>query len=207
VIPPWSHDCIAFNQSGRESFRRQHGLTDKFVIMYSGNHSPCHPLTLLLEAALELQKDDDFRFVFIGGGSEFSRVKKFAADQGLQNIIAIPYQPKERLSSSLAAADLHVVVMGNPFVGIIHPCKIYNILALGAPFLYIGPNESHVTDLVSQLGVSANCFASVRHGDLASAIRAIRSARNSATYGPSALQDVFESGELPSRFVSIIESL
>ena len=51
------------------------------------------------------------------------------------------------LSSSLSAADLHVVVMGEPFVGIIHPCKIYNILALGIPCLYIGPSQSHVMDL------------------------------------------------------------
>jgi colanic acid biosynthesis glycosyl transferase WcaI len=207
VIAPWPHDCVAFNQQGRGLFRKQHGLTDKFVIMYSGNHSPCHPLTLLLEAAIELQHDDGFRFTFVGGGSEFLRVKKFASDRGLGNIITLPYQPKQNLSSSLAAADLHVVVMGDPFVGIIHPCKIYNILALGAPFLYIGPSESHITDLVSRLGPSANCFASVRHGDIAATVLAIRNARSRATYGASALKDVFKSGELPARFVSTIESL
>ena len=42
---------------------------------------------------------------------------------------------------------IHVVVMGDPFVGLIHPCKIYNILRLGTPVLYIGPAESHITDL------------------------------------------------------------
>jgi hypothetical protein len=42
--------------------------------------------------------------------------------------------------------------MGNSFVGIVHPCKVYNILKLGIPFLYIGPPESHVTDMVPREG-------------------------------------------------------
>jgi hypothetical protein len=46
--------------------------------------------------------------------------------------------------------DLHVVVMGDQYVGIVHPCKIYNVLAVKKPFLYIGPNESHVTDIIRQ---------------------------------------------------------
>ena len=51
VMPPWSHsESIAFDAAGRDEFRRQHGLEGKFVVMYSGNHSPCHPLDTLLEA-------------------------------------------------------------------------------------------------------------------------------------------------------------
>jgi hypothetical protein len=46
--------------------------------------------------------------------------------------------------------------MGNAFVGIVHPCKIYNILAIGAPVLYIGPTPSHITDLLPESeGVAA----------------------------------------------------
>ena len=66
------------------------------------------------------------------------------------NVKCLPYQPLSELSSSLSAADLHVVVMGDEFVGIVHPCKVYNILAVGAPVLYIGPEPSHVTDIASQ---------------------------------------------------------
>jgi hypothetical protein len=57
----------------------------------------------------------------------------------------------DQLSSSLSAADLHVVVMGDAFVGIVHPCKIYNIMAVGAPALYIGPEPSHISDLTLEV--------------------------------------------------------
>jgi putative colanic acid biosynthesis glycosyltransferase WcaI len=149
VIPPWSHDdAVRFDAPGREAFRAEHGLQGKFVVMYSGNHSPCHPLDPLLRAAEGLASDDNIRFCFVGGGSEFVRVQEFA--RGLTNVVCLPYQPLDRLGASLSSADLHVIVMGSPFVGIVHPCKIYNVLALGSPFLYIGPPESHIGDILEQ---------------------------------------------------------
>jgi len=115
--------------------------------MYSGNHSPCHPLDTVLEAARKLRERCDIVFCFVGGGSEHARVRDFAANHRLSNIRTIPYQPLEKLAASLSAADLHLVVMGDPFVGIVHPCKVYNIRRLGIPMLYIGPDPSHVTEL------------------------------------------------------------
>ncbi len=55
VVPTWSlDDAVRFDPAGRAAFRKEHGLTDKFVVMYSGNHSPCHPLDTLLAAARTL---------------------------------------------------------------------------------------------------------------------------------------------------------
>jgi colanic acid biosynthesis glycosyl transferase WcaI len=54
-------------------------------------------------------------------------------------------------------------VMGNNYVGIIHPCKIYNVLAAKRSFLYIGPTDSHVQDIVSQVGRGAYVAG---HGDV-----------------------------------------
>src|SRR5262249_26327234 len=52
VIPPWSYDGAAvYDRAAGERFRREHKLDGRFVVMYAGNHSPCHPLTSLLCAA------------------------------------------------------------------------------------------------------------------------------------------------------------
>ena len=174
VVPPWSHDdAVVYSAAGREAFRRRHGLTDKFLVMYSGNHSPCHPLDTLMSAAVELKTRDDIVFCFIGGGSEHAKVRDFAAHHELGNVKCLPYQPLDELSNSLSAADMHVVVMGEAFVGIVHPCKVYNIMSVGAPVLYIGPETSHITDL-------SNCnypFLFTRHGDIASVVAGILDGR------------------------------
>jgi colanic acid biosynthesis glycosyl transferase WcaI len=169
TLPPWSRDhLVSYDSGGRKRFRCEHGLDGKFVVMYSGNHSPCHPLQTLLEAANALRNRPDIAFCFVGGGTEFKTVQEFAKTHALENIKTIPYQPVACLSASLASADLHVVVMGNPFVGLVHPCKVYNIRALGIPYLYIGPVESHVSELEPTF--------SARHGDVRSVVTSIQHA-------------------------------
>ena len=179
IVPPWSHDDqVEYSATGREEFRRKHGLADKFVVMYSGNHGPCHPLDTLLDAARELENRSDIVFCFIGGGSEHVKVR----EQRLANVKCLPYQPLDELSSSLSAADLHVVVMGDNFVGIVHPCKIYNIMSVGAPTLYIGPTPSHVTDIASQLPAS---FFITAHGDVEAVTAAILNAMHERERQPA----------------------
>ncbi|MFN0076494.1 MAG: glycosyltransferase family 4 protein [Prosthecobacter sp.] len=173
---PWSHDhAISYDASARESFRAEHGLTGKFIVMYSGNHSPCHPLDAVLAAADEMKADERLHFLFVGGGSEFKKVQAFAKTKALSNITCLPYQPMAKLSGSLSAADLHLVVMGDPFVGIVHPCKIYNILMLGIPFLFIGPDQSHGGDLARRLD-DPTYVRVARNGDVPEIVRQIRAA-------------------------------
>ncbi|MFL6210380.1 MAG: glycosyltransferase family 4 protein [Pyrinomonadaceae bacterium] len=164
VVPPWSHDeAIKYDEAARTKFRVAHGLADKYVVMYSGNHSPCHPLDTLLQAAERLSARTDIVFCFVGGGSEHKKVQEFVAKRALKNVKCLPYQPLTELSASLSAADLHIVVMGEPFRGIVHPCKIYNILGLGLPLLYIGPAESHITDITGRLD---NYSYEAKHGEV-----------------------------------------
>jgi hypothetical protein len=88
-------------------------------------------LDTLLEAAERFADRDEIAFCFVGGGSEFKKVQERVQDRSLRNVLCLPYQPFKRLSASLSAADLHVVVMGDKYVGIVHPCKVYNVLAVG----------------------------------------------------------------------------
>jgi colanic acid biosynthesis glycosyl transferase WcaI len=154
-------------------FRQQHGLTSKFVVMYSGNHSPSNPLTTLLAATVAFRDDPDLRFLFVGGGTGKQIVETHIAHGGSSNTVSLPYQPIETLRHSLSAADMHVVSLGNEMVGIVHPCKIYGAMAAGRPILYLGPRPSHVADLLDAHGFGWV----VAHGDVAGCERAIDAMR------------------------------
>ena len=173
IMPPWSHDehlQADGDSAGQDNpFRIRHGLAGKFVVMYSGNHSPANPLSTLLAAAIQLKDRADMRFVFVGGGSGKAEVERVIAEQSPGNILSLPYQPFAELKHSLAAADVHVVALGQEMVGIIHPCKIYGAMAVARPVLYFGPRPSHITDLLD-----ANHFGlQVSHGDVAGAVAAV----------------------------------
>lgn len=165
VISPWSQDeHVRFDAMGREAFRREHHFGERFIVMHAGNHSPCHPLDTLVDAAVLLRDNPEILFCFQGGGSELAKVRQRAEQEKLTNVVCLSYQPKEKLSAALSSADAHVVVMGVPFVGTIHPCKIYNALAVGAPIVYIGPAQSHVAELLADSG-DLTPHISVRHGE------------------------------------------
>jgi glycosyltransferase involved in cell wall biosynthesis len=152
------------------AFRRTHGFGDKRVVMYSGNLSQVHPIDTLLDAVRTLRADPRLMFVFIGGGTERARLGRYAREHALPNLRLLPYQPREALAESLAAADLHLVAMGDAMVGIVHPSKIYSALAVGRPVLALGPRHSHVAELVHRHRLGWH----VEHGDEPHAVRALQ---------------------------------
>lgn len=175
IIPPWPHETFVEPIAHADNpFRDRHGLQGKFVVMYSGNHSPSNPLDTLLQAALHFRDDDSLRFLFVGGGIGKKAVEQFAAEHKLPNVLCLPYQPLSELRYSLSSADVHVVSLGENMVGIIHPCKVYGAMTVGRPVLYFGPNPSHIADILDrhQFGLS------VKHGDVAGAIDAVQSFRS-----------------------------
>lgn len=174
TIPPWPHESAVEPVAHDENpFRAAHGLAGKFVIMYSGNHSPANPLDTLLGAMLRFKDDDTIRFMFIGGGTEKAKVKQFIAGHGIRNAMDLPYQPLETLRYSLSAADVHVVALGADMVGIIHPCKVYGAMTVGRPLLFVGPSPSHVSDLLDANDIGRG----VTHGDIDGCVAAIQTLR------------------------------
>lgn len=174
VIPPWPHESAVEPVAHDDNpFRAKHGLNGKFVVMYSGNHSPANPLDTLLKAAEQLSSDDGLCFAFIGGGMDKPRVRQFLKDHHITNALELPYQPLADLRYSLSAGDVHVVSLGDAMVGIIHPCKVYGAMTVGRPLLYLGPRPSHVADLIDAHGIGE----SVEHGDVAGCVAAIQKLR------------------------------
>jgi glycosyltransferase involved in cell wall biosynthesis len=153
IIPPWAHEQhLEAIPHADNPFCREHGLEGKCVIMYSGNAGLSTPLDTLLAAAKRLENDPRFHFMFIGGGIVKRQIDDMVRREAPPNISCLPYQPLDQIRYSLSAADIHVVSIGDESVGIIHPCKIYGAMALGKPILALGPEASHLGDIVHESG-------------------------------------------------------
>lgn len=170
VLPPWAHEQITTLPHAQNWFRDKHGLGGKFVVMYSGNHSPSNPLDTLLHAAERMRDEPNLQFAFIGGGTGKPAVEAFVAKHGLGSVLTLPYQPMSDLLYSLSAADVHVVSLGEEMVGIIHPCKVYGAMALGRAVLFLGPAPSHVSELIERHGIGWQ----VAHGDVEGCVATLR---------------------------------
>ncbi len=194
IMPPWPHESHLEPIAHEDNpFRQAQGLDGKFVIMYSGNISPAHPVTTILEAAKQMQDDHRIVFLFIGGGNGKKRIDDFIAQERLSNVRTLPYQPLDQIKYSLSAGDLHLVAMGAEMVGIVHPCKVYGAMTVARPVLLLGPMESHVGELLDQHDIGWQ----VDHGDIDRATALIRQiaatdAQTLAEYGRRAREGILK---------------
>jgi glycosyltransferase involved in cell wall biosynthesis len=96
----------------------------------------------------ELKHDARIYFLFVGDGPKRARIETFAREHGIRNFSYRDYYPRERINSVYGLADVHVVTLGAPFVGIAIPTKCYVSMATARPVLFIGPERSETADAI-----------------------------------------------------------
>jgi len=209
-MPPWPMEgYLERIEHGDNPFRKEHGLEGKFVVMYSGNHAIVHPLTTVLQAALNMQDCDNVVFLFIGGGVGKQEVDETIEKHQPKNIRSLPYQPLDQIKYSLSAADLHLVSMGEKMVGIVHPCKFYGAMSLAKPILLVGPAECHVGDVLKEY----DCGWRVDHGEVHAAEKLFRElaaadpaeVEAKGRVGRQAIESGLSKAALSKRFGDVIE--
>ena len=154
VIPNWGHGGNSeLGMRNAESFRTEHGLNGKFVVMYSGNLGLAHPFEAMLDAAERLRSThSQVLFLFVGNGPRLPWVREQVVQRKLENVRFLPFQPREKLVQSLAAADLHLASMLHELCGLVVPSKVYGVLSVGRPCVFLGPEESEAAQFILQNG-------------------------------------------------------
>ena len=151
------------NNDKSNSFKKEWGLENKFVVLYSGNIGYLHEFDTIIDAADSLQKKgyNDILFVFVGEGIKKEYIKNEVNKRDLNNFLFFPYQARENLTYSLGLADVSLVTLEKGFEGMVVPSKIYGILASGRPVIGIVGKDSEITDIIRR----AKCGKVVQIGD------------------------------------------
>jgi len=150
TIPNWAHeDDIRPMPSEHSELRKTLGLAGKFVVAYSGNLGRAHDPDAIFDAATLLADSDDIVFLIIGGGHGYEHLRQRVSESGLKNFRFLPYQSRDRLSDSMAAADLHLVSLRPALEGRIVPSKFYGIAAAERPIAFIGDPDGELARLIA----------------------------------------------------------
>ena len=172
--------CMVHNWVPREAVEPKHrkesrtragwGLNGDLTVMYSGNLGLGHDLTTFVKAAHCLQKDIDFKMLFVGEGKGRASLEKTSKTEDANCVSFYPPRPLADLSDSLAAGDIHLVSQNLGTQGLIVPSKVYGILASGRPSLFIGPEDCEPAQIIH----SSNSGIVVPPGDVEGATNALR---------------------------------
>jgi colanic acid biosynthesis glycosyl transferase WcaI len=151
VIPNFvDTERIAPRDPEAGSYRDEHELQGKQVVMYAGNVGLSQSLDLLLAAARAFAHETGVAFVINGQGAARADLEWRA--RHLDNVLFVDLQPEETLPDLLAAADVHVVPLKRGLARASVPSKTYSILAAGRPLVASVDPGSEIARLVARAG-------------------------------------------------------
>ena len=153
VIHNWADGrAIVPVEGAANRLRRDWGLDGKFVVAYSGNLGRVHEFDTMLGAAALLREQRDVQFIVIGRGPRLAGVQVRVRRDALANVRFEPAQERRALASSLGVADVHLSILRPEFEGLVHPSKLYGILAAGRPMIFIGSVTGETARILRETG-------------------------------------------------------
>lgn len=157
-IPNWSasNDLKPIDKESN-IFIQNNNLTDKFIVLYSGNIGNTHNVEYIIEVAKELENNNDIQFLIIGEGGKKKMLENKVVEYGLKNCKFLTWQSVDMMPYSLASADVAVVTLNDDTAALSVPSKTYNLLAIGTPLLCIASEKTELYKLVSEYN-NGKCF-------------------------------------------------
>lgn len=134
------------------SFRAANNLDGKFVVLYSGNIALTQGLETVVQAAAKLRHIPEIAFVIVGEAKGLQRLQQYCLDCSADNVLLLPFQPREHLPQMLAAADIGLVVQKKNVISFNMPSKIQVLLASGRALVASVPDNGTAARAVKQSG-------------------------------------------------------
>lgn len=158
VIPIWTDNQFFLKiPKEKNTFLKEHGLYNKFIVLYSGNLGYTHDIDVIIDLADHLQNDNVY-FLIIGSGEKYKKISLDIKNRKLQNCKILPLQPSDIMPYSFSAADIAIVTLSKDASRLSVPSKTYNYLSVGAPLLCIVENNSEIGNLVLTYNIG-ECFS------------------------------------------------
>ena len=152
LIPVWADPDEIQPLPKENSFRRAHGLVDKFVAMYAGNIGFTSCIEDVLDAAEIFRERIDIKFVIVGEGVKKEDLLEEMHCRQLTNVLILPYQPRAVFSEMLAAADVILVTLNADAAMSSLPSKVFSAMASARPIVTVAPLESDLAHIVARSG-------------------------------------------------------
>lgn len=139
-----SVDLSFFQPKSRENpVSHELGLQGKFVASYFGTHGMAHHLETILLAAKELKKYKEIVLLLAGDGAERQKLLSLREEMGLENVIMLGQQPKEKMPFLWGLSNVSMVLLKkSELFKTVIPSKIFECMAMQVPIILGVEGES-----------------------------------------------------------------
>lgn len=151
-IRNWADSAIAPDPDGGAAYRREWGLGDRRIALYSGNIANKQGLDIVIAAARRLRDRADIAFVICGNGPNRANLERLA--QGLDNVHFHDLQPSRRMGEMLGLASVHLLPQIPGAADMVLPSKLTNMLSSGRPVVATAQAGTGLFDEVDGCGIN-----------------------------------------------------
>jgi colanic acid biosynthesis glycosyl transferase WcaI len=148
VIPNWGALDTMPLRPKNNSWAMQHGLSDKFVFLYSGTLALKHNPDLLWALAEHFENDPMVVVAVAASGVSYDALKARSALKPRPNLLLLPLQPMDVYPDVLGAADVLVALLEDDAGPFSVPSKVLNYFCGGRPILLSAPPSNLSLQLV-----------------------------------------------------------
>jgi glycosyltransferase involved in cell wall biosynthesis len=151
VVENWASPGEVRATSHDNPWAREQGLAGKFCFLYSGTLGMKHKPELLLALAKHFESNPGVVTVAVaqGAGADWLRANARLRPEALRQL---PFQPYERLSEVLGAADVLISLLNADCGAFAVPSKTLAYLCAGRPLLVAAPASNLAAQIVRRAG-------------------------------------------------------
>ncbi|MEE9361056.1 MAG: glycosyltransferase family 4 protein [Cellulophaga sp.] len=109
---------------------------NSFKVIYFGSMGIANGMEYIINAAKQINPNENIEFVFLGGGATEEILQKRCKDENIPNMNFYGYASMERLSEIVNICDVSLVTFANlPILATNSPNKLFDSLSAGKPII------------------------------------------------------------------------
>ena len=121
------------SEQNNKNFRREIGLNEHFIIIYTGAHGVANNLNYVLEAA-KILTNENIMFLFVGDGNRKAALLEKVKSAKINNVKFLDPIPKNRLYKYISMADVGLATLKpTNYLKTTYPNKVFDYMACKIP--------------------------------------------------------------------------
>ena len=156
-VVPLNEVC---DKEQRGEIRKQYGIpVDKTIFVYGGNLGKPQGIEFLLDCINVCRDIKDVYFLIVGGGAKAEKVRRFIAEENVQNAKYIEKLPKDEYSKLVRACDVGMVFLDYRFTIPNFPSRILSYMNAAMPVIVATDPNTDMGDIVVNNGFGWKCYS------------------------------------------------
>lgn len=148
VIPNWAdQELIESNLKTNRNNYFNLNLSDKVVLEFAGNIGRVQGLENFLKI-FNMSNNKKLVLIIIGDGANKKKLEDYVIQNKIINVHFFSSKPRAQQSYFLNCCDIGLVTLCDGMLGLGVPSKVYNIMSMSKPILYIGDSNSEIDNYI-----------------------------------------------------------